>query len=122
MFHKRKRTVTLLIGTTRKVYLAMLNRDFNPIVWASENLETAAHYFEGCMVEIKVTCDPKQEMRYLATRADSPVSLPEYTWGRAEVVYPKGAIWYSFSRNYLLNNLVSIREVFPDISKFNYDD
>ena len=35
---------------------------------------------------------------------------------------PAGANWYSFSREYIMKNLLSIREIYPDISKYQEDD
>lgn len=36
--------------------------------------------------------------------------------------YPPNATWYSFSREYLKKYLVNIREIHPDLSKWQDDD
>jgi len=42
-----------------------------------------------------------------------------YTYGYTEVKYPRGAFWYSFSEKYLKHHVVEVKEVFPNLSKFD---
>lgn len=108
----------LLISTNQRVYDLMLAGHFNPLVWASANLETVAHYYEGCVVEIDVVLQ-KVGMEYVANMVELEQlgkTTDTYTYGMAKMRCLKGATWFSFSANYLRKNVKSIKEVFPDLS------
>lgn len=110
-------TVHLIIGTNPQVLSQMQRGVFNHTIWASDNLQTAAHYYEGCVIGFDV--------RLVKSRNGDYCSHPVcdgYGWGRTEVNYPEGAIWYSFSGEYLKEHMLSIREEFPDLSQFEEDD
>lgn len=114
----------VMIGTNQAVADALFNREFNPIVWASDNIETVAHYYEGYAVELQVRMIPEQRMEYCSSKADLenlPGEPTDYTYGFATMSCPANAIWYSFSSRYLKENMVSAREIFPDLSKYNDD-
>ena len=46
--------VTIFTGTNIISGSKLLNKDFPIISWWSNNLETLAHYYEGCAVEITI--------------------------------------------------------------------
>lgn len=115
-------TVKLMIGTNMTKGSELLKGVFQDLSWWSDNLETLAHYYDGCAIEITVKLDPTLEVEYVHCSGDIKWltdHLPEYTYGFVEVVYPAGAIWYSFSKDYLEKNIVEIKEIFPDLSGFN---
>ena len=116
MCRSRNKVVKLLIGTCEKVLQNMINGDYNPIVWASDNLETVAHYWDGTTIELEVLLDQSVKQDYYA--GDTPLKY-QHTWGCAEMLCPKNATWFSFSKEYLEQNLVSVREVFPDLSPWS---
>lgn len=114
----------VMIGTKQAVADVLFCREFTPVVWASNNLETVAHYYEGCTVELQVRLIPEQRMEYCRSEAELdklPGEAADYTYGFATMSCPAGAIWYSFSSRYLQENMVSAREIFPDLSKYNDD-
>ena len=116
--HKKEmKTVKLITGTNVACGESLLRKEFNDLSWWSDNLETVAHYYEGKVIEIEVELHTKEEMEY--TRMSEYIDVYKYTYGHAEVTCPKGAIWYSFSGEYLKKNVVSIKEVYPDMKEFN---
>ena len=112
----KNKTVKLLIGTSMQVLESMRRGEYNSIVWASDNLETVAHYWDGVTIEIEVVLDHSSEQDYYA--GDVPLEV-QHTWGCAEMLCPEGATWFSFSREYLEENLVSFKEVFPDLAPWS---
>jgi hypothetical protein len=118
-------TVKLMTGTNERSGEQLLKGRFNDLSWWSNNLETAAHYYEGCIIEIIVKVNPMLEMKYLRHLGElEEIECPieTYTYGFAETVCPKDAIWYSFSKDYLEKNIVEIKEIFPDLSSFNEEE
>jgi hypothetical protein len=110
-----------MIGTNVKNGEQMLKGKFNDLSWWSDNLETLAHYYEGCAVKIVVKIDPKLEMeyvRYLGTLDEIGCPIDKYTYGFIKTICPEGATWYSFSKDYLEKNIIGIEEIFPDLSSF----
>ena len=110
--------VKLMISTNPEAGKAMLNNSFNPIVWASDDLMTVAHYYEGCVLEIEIKL--LESLKKYYTRCYNVES--DYTWGTAEMAYPAGANWYSFSKDYITENLVGIKEIFPDLSEYQEEE
>ena len=116
-----KNIVKLMIGTNKENGLGMIRRKFNDLLWFSDNLETVAHYWDGCVIELCIDLDSKDEMEYVRCSEeleDIGTNKDLYTYGFAEVKYPKGATWYSFSGEYLKNKICNIKEIFPDMSEF----
>lgn len=117
-------TVKLMISTNKKYGKNMLNGHFGDMIWASDNMETVAHYYEGSVIEIEIALDKRMQSEYVRDNTELAEihKTPEtYRWGSAEMRCPAGAIWYSFSRNYLLKHLKSIREIHPDLSAWQDD-
>ena len=110
--------VTLMIGTSPYVRDRMLRGEYNPLVWATASLETVAHYFEGAVVEITVRLADSLRSKYVrdANELQELSNADNYRWGVAEMRYPDGASWYSFSREYLESHLVFLREIYPDLT------
>ena len=122
---KKTRTLNniqlLMIGTSKEKAKDLLNKDFNGLVWFTNNLETAAHYYEGSMVQITVTLESKKEMMYVGSYDELNKEYGrdrEYTFGIWDAEYPKGVTWYSFGKNYLKSHLSRIIEITPDMSKY----
>lgn len=118
----RMQTAKLMIATNPYVYELMRGGKYNDLVWASDNLETVAHYYEGTVVEIEVYLNKSRQRQYLRSTALLHRYRRPYGWGCAEMKCPEGAIWYSFSREYLHEYLISMREIFPDLSPWNEED
>lgn len=112
------RRVTIMIGTNPYACACMLRGEYNLLVWASASLETVAHYFEGAVVELTVQLDNSLRSEYVrgANELRELPNADSYGWGVAEVRYPDGASWYSFSREYLKTHVVSIQEIHPDLT------
>lgn len=116
------KTVKLMIGTNKYVMQEMLNGNFNELVWASDDLETVAHYYEGVALEITVKLIDRYKRVYLRNGVTLNKYKNGYGWGCAEMKYPPNATWYSFSREYLQKYLISIKEIHPDLSPWDdYD-
>lgn len=50
-------------------------------------------------------------------------NIKNYTFGYSEMLYPKGAIWYSISSEYLNNYKLSIKEIaIEDIANIRISD
>lgn len=111
-------TIKLMIGTNMHGGVDLLKRNFRDLSWWSDNLETVAHYYEGCALEITVTLEPEIQKSYVRCMDDCH-QLHLYTYGSAEIRCPKGATWYSFSKKYLEEHMIDIKEIFPDMSEFN---
>lgn len=112
--------VRIFMGTNLEYKDMILNREFNDISWWSDNFETVAHYYEGAVVEITVKLYPEQRQDYIRYIEDNQ-DVSNYTYGFAEMRCPAGAIWYSFSRKYLEENVIDVQEIFPDLSDYNND-
>ena len=112
------RTVKLMISTNEKNGKDLIERKFRDLSWWSDNMETVAHYYEGCAMEMEVQLDSEREQEYIRCGEDCWM-IDLYTYGFMKVKYPKGATWYSFSSDYLKENVISIKEIFPDLSEFN---
>lgn len=101
---------------------AMLKGEFPQIVWASDDLRTVSHYYEGCVLQIKVKLLKSLQKKYVRTYDEAAKYKNGYSWGTAEMRCPLGANWYSFQREYLLKNTVSIQEIYPDLQPYQDDD
>ena len=116
------KTVKLMVSTNEHVLQQMLEGEFNTLVWASDNMETVAHYYEGAVVEITVRLINNRKRQYLR----SPVLLSNYKkpygWGSAGMACPEGATWYSFSKEYLEQYLVDVKEIFPDLTPWHEEN
>jgi len=116
------KTVKLITGTNNHTGELLLKGYYNDLSWWSDNLETAAHYYEGKIIEITVKLDTKKDMGHIRCEdelAELGMNISEYEYGSAEVKYPKDAIWYSFSRDYLIKHVTKVEEIFPDLKPFN---
>lgn len=111
--------VTIFAGTNIISGSKLLNKDFPIISWWSNNLETLAHYYEGCAVEISIKLDSNEKQEYIRDLSDLQDDSSGYTYGFEEMLYPEGAIWYSFSKSYLEKNVIEIKEIFPDLNKYS---
>lgn len=114
--------VSLMIGSNSNVLAKMKAGEFNDIVWASDNLETVAHYYEGCIINLIVSLDHSLMQEYVATRRELKVTPAEYTWGCVSMHCPTGALWYSFSKSYLQSHLVEVKEIYPNLSEYFEND
>lgn len=115
----------VMVSTNPAQGQKILNREFNAITWASDNMETVAHYYEGCVIELDIALDPNLKNEYVSDMDDLQalnLKAKSYTWGSAEMACPMDAIWYSFSADYLMAHVISAREIFPDLSAWNDDD
>ena len=117
----QKQVVKVILGTNKENGFGLMHGKYNDLQWWSDNMETLAHYYEGCAIEMIIELDPKYEMTYIANLEEVKylkIGIEEYTYGFAEVLYPKGAIWYSFSGNYIETHAIDIKEIFPDLSRY----
>ena len=114
------KTVKLMIGTSRLALLTMSNGQFNQVVWASDNMETVAHYYEGAVVELEIQLVERYRRSYIRSYQELS-KYKSYWWGCARMRCPAGATWYSFSRGYLHRYLIGLREIHPDLSPWNED-
>ena len=115
--------VRVMVATNPMVRDRMLRREFNDLVWASDDMETVAHYYEGAVVEMCVDLCSDVEMSYVRSSSELEVPVEDYTFGVAEMHYPAGAYWYVFSRAYLLEHASNISEVFPNLEPYmEHDD
>ena len=114
--------VKVMVSTNPAIRDRMLRREFNDLVWASDNMETVAHYYEGAVVELEVELCPEVEMEYVRDETELDCPTGSYTYGVALMRCPAGALWYSFSREYLLSHVVGAREVFPDLSPWSVEE
>jgi hypothetical protein len=88
----------------------MLKGNFNELTWWSDNYETIEHYYDGSIIKIQVTLDKLKKQDYIV-EYDDFYDPSNYTYGYAIMEYPKDAIWYSFSKKYLKENIRSIEEI-----------
>lgn len=114
------KTIKLMIGTSRLAMIQMFNGMFNKVVWASDNMETVAHYYEGAVVEIEIQLVERYRRSYIRSCQELS-KYKSYGWGCARMGCPAEAAWYSFSREYLQIYLIGIREIHPDLTPWNED-
>lgn len=103
-------TVNLFRSTNIVEGNKILKGDFNELTWWSNNYETIEHYYEGFIVKIEITLDKTKKNVYI-NDYDNFYDPSNYNYGCAIMEYPKDAIWYSFSKKYLEENVISIEEV-----------
>lgn len=115
-------TVTLLIQTNQFKGKSILAGELPQMIWASDDLRTVSHYYEGCVLEIKVKLLKSLQKKYVRTCDEAAKYKSGYTWGTAEMRCPLGAHWYSFQREYLQKYLINIKEVHPNLQKYQDDD
>lgn len=113
------KTVTLIIGTNKEFRDNMSKGIYPELSWWSDNLETAAHYYDGCVMEITVELNGANMEYY---RSIDDIIGRYYTYGSMQVKYPVGATWYSFSGRYLRRYVVMYREIWPDMSMYNEEE
>lgn len=116
-----KDSVAIFTGTNCSTGIKFLNKDFNDLTWWSDDYETLAHYYEGCAIEITVKLDSSKQ-EYVRDYGELNCDVSDYTYGYAEMECPKGAVWYSFSAPYLKKNVIEVKEIYPDLSKYMEDD
>lgn len=117
------KTVTLLIGTSKAVLDSMKNGKYNALVFASNNLETVSHYWNGCTVAIRVKLVKQYKRKYAASIREITNYTPDkLMWGVCEPLYPENCNWYCFTAPYLRKYLEKVWEVYPDLSKYAEDD
>lgn len=112
--------MTLMISTDERGGKYLLSREFNTLVFASDNIETVAHYYEGCVIELDVELIEELRMEYVANELevmDIGQTLDTYEYGVASKRIPKGK-WYVFSKKYLERHAIGLREIEVDISEF----
>ena len=80
-----KRRVKLMIGTNGNVAERMLKGNFNTLVWASDDMETVAHYYEGAVVEITVKLLDSKKRQYLRNGVKLNTYKNGYGWGEIPV-------------------------------------
>lgn len=116
--------VTVWVGSNLEVFKKMVAGEFSSLVFASDNLETVAHYYEGCVIELVVDLIPERECVYVSSELEARVlNLPgPYGWGKALMRCPEGATWWSFSGQYLKQHLRRVSEIFPDLSEWFEED
>lgn len=107
-----------MIGTSRLALLTMSNCQFNQVVWASDNMETVAHYYEGAVVELEIQLVERYRRSYIRSYQELS-KYKSYGWGCERMRCPAVATWYSFSRGYLHRYLIGLREIHPDLSPWN---
>ena len=110
-----------MICTSRLSMIQMFNGIFNKVVWASDNMETVAHYYEGAVVELEVKLLKSKQHQYIRNYDTLNAYKHGYNWGCARMRYPAGATWYSFSREYLQRYLIGLREIHPDLTQWDED-
>ena len=110
--------VRVRVATNPIVRDRMLRREFNDLVWESDDIETVAQYYEGAVVEMRVDLCSSMEMDYVGGSSELTVPIADYTFGVEEMYYPAGAYWYVFSRAYLLEHASDIREIFPNLEPY----
>ena len=111
-----------MVGTNPKNGKDLVKGIYNDLSWWSNNIETVAHYYEGCVIQIKVRLDSDRAMKYVCNVEEANklcLSLSRYTYGFDEVICPRNANWYSFNGEYLRHNVAEVKEIFPDLSEFN---
>lgn len=117
-----KKIVKLMTGTNISNGDQLLQKKFKNFSSWSDNLETVAHYYEGRVIEITIELILDEQREHIRDAEDLEllnIKPEEYTYGFAEMRYPKNAIWYSFSKKYLDDHVIDIREIFPDLSEFD---
>lgn len=102
-------SVILYRGTSKEDCERLINREISDrITWWSTNSAIIDHYYDGAGIKVVMTLNDDVKQDYIADLD----SLHGYTYGRMCPKYPKNSIWYSVSDEYLMNNLVSIEEIY----------
>ena len=73
------RNATLIIGTNKAHVKKFLNHEFNRLTFASDNMETVAHYWEGGVIEFIVELDDSVKTKYIRSMKEF---VDGYQWGR----------------------------------------
>lgn len=116
------KTITLMVSTNPHVAKDMLNGHFNPLVWASDDMETVAHYYEGSVIEFTIKLVEKYHHKYLRNENELSFYKNGYGWGMISVLYPPNANWYSFSKEYLKKYIFEIKEIFPNLTPWQEEE
>lgn len=101
--------VDIYRGTNIKNGKDIINGEYNKISWWANDYETICHYYEGCVLHLKIKLD-QNACDYVRSEEELQ-SYDNYTYGMIEVLYPEGAIWYSISKDYITNNSITINEI-----------
>lgn len=99
--------ITVYRGTNIKDGINMLKGEFNNITWWTDNYETVNHYYEGCVISLTIKLNEDERMSYIC----EPTNESDYTFGYSEMLYPKGAKWYSISSNYISQHKIYLTEI-----------
>lgn len=114
-----------MVATNKHNGDLMLQGKFSGMVWASTDMETVAHYYEGCVIELDILLNTRIRQPYIRQMDDFKelgLSYESYTYGSMRVKYPPMAMWYSLSSHYIQSNIRGIREIYPDLSKWQEED
>lgn len=87
--------VTILTGTTpyvRDMFLEKRFDDMHDIMYFSDNIETAEHYAEGCIIEIDIDLDKSDETDYIILNFET--GTPNTDWDLSDYYY--GSDVYKF--------------------------
>lgn len=103
--------VKIYRGTTNKDAEEFINCYYHGLSWWSNNRETVEHYYEGSVLEMTILLDDESLQDYISEEDELCIPLSMYNYGFVEVVYPEGAIWYSFSPSYIYHNSIKIKEI-----------
>lgn len=109
--------IKLFTGTNERTGDRIMKHMFDDISWWSADRETIEHYYEGCIIEMTLMLDEKLADDYIADIKELVIPLTSYKYGFADVHYPEGARWYSFSFSYLNAHVVSTKIVDLDYVK-----
>jgi hypothetical protein len=80
------------------------NDSFKNITWWTSNVNNMFRYYEGGCIKIEIDVDEAERMEYIRTEEEACVN---YTFGSAEMKVPEDSIWFSISKDYLLEHIVS---------------
>lgn len=117
--------IKLMIATNNACGNKILQGIYNELVWASDNMETVAHYYEGCVIELDVNFDRALQQDYVDSVGqllEKDYALDSYKFGVRETYCPAKSTWYSISGKYLLECVITAKEIYPDLSKWQDDE
>lgn len=112
-----KKTITLYRGTSIKDVELLEKEIFTKLTWWTNNYETVEHYYEGAVLELRISIDTDDEDDYIGHESELCIPLRMYKYGMITVNYPPGAEWYSFSPSYINTNMKSYREITLESAK-----
>ena len=92
-------------GTDVKEAERNLQFDFKDLTWWSANYETVEHCYEGAVSCMTIIIDKDKKQDFINSYKEFN---DNYTFGYSELICPADAIWYSFSKTYLKDNIIEI--------------